>query len=174
MTGRPFGFAFLAPVSLAPVALALASLAACGHGARPPLPPLPVGAQVAPCPDSPNCVSTAVGPEDTEHHAAPLAFTGPLPAARDAMKALVLALPRTALVSETPTSLHFTFTSELMRFVDDVDLVFLESERVAGEGVEGGRIEYRSASRVGHGDMGVNRARMDDIAARWAAAPSPR
>ena len=39
MTGRPFGFAFLAPVSLAPVALALASLAACGHGARPPLPP---------------------------------------------------------------------------------------------------------------------------------------
>jgi len=163
MTGRPLGFTLLVR------ALVVASLAACGHGARPPLPPVAPGSQVAPCPSSPNCVSTAVGPEDAQHHAAPLVFTGPLPAARDAMKALVLALPRTALVTETPTSLHFTFTSQLMRFVDDVDLVF-----VAGEGGEGGRIEYRSASRVGHGDMGVNRARMDDLAARWAAAAAGR
>jgi uncharacterized protein (DUF1499 family) len=30
-----------------------------------------------------------------------------------------------------------------------------------------GQVHYRSASRVGYGDMGVNRARVDAIAAEW-------
>ena len=79
-------------------------------------------------------------------------------AAAARMTAIVAAMPRTALVAETDTTLHFTFTSRIFRFVDDVDFVFVD-----------GRVEYRSASRVGYGDMNVNRARMDAIAAAWAA-----
>ena len=72
------------------------------------------------------------------------------------MKAVVLALPRTALVAERPGYLWFSFTSATMGFVDDVEMEFGD-----------GKIQVRSASRVGYGDMGVNRKRMDAIAAGW-------
>lgn len=115
---------------------------------------------VAKCPATPNCVSTADGPEDPEHHAAPLRFEGDVAAAKARMKALVLAMPRTALVAETEDGLRFTFTSKVFRFVDDVDFVFDAAS---------GTVAYRSASRVGRGDMGVNRKRMEAVAAAWAA-----
>lgn len=151
-------------------------LALAGCAGTPPIPP-PVasGELVAPCPDSPNCVSTAAPDTDAEHHAEPLAFTGTVDDAKARMKVLVATMPRTALVDETPTSLTFTFTSALMGFVDDVHMVFVAAPEVpAPGGPSTGRIEYRSASRVGHGDMGVNRARMADIATAWAAAGAPR
>jgi uncharacterized protein (DUF1499 family) len=122
-----------------------------------PLPPAP-GAHVAGCPDSPNCVSTASPASDAQHHAEPLAFTGDPSAAKARLRAIVEAMPRVRLVEETPTTLRYTFTSRIFRFVDDVDFAFVP---------ETGTIEYRSASRVGRGDMGVNRARMDEIAAAW-------
>jgi uncharacterized protein (DUF1499 family) len=47
-----------------------------------------------------------------------------------------------------------------MRFVDDAEFWF---DPVAGV------IQVRSASRVGRGDLGVNRARIESIRARLAA-----
>ncbi len=148
------------------LALLAPLLVACA-GTPPASPPLSPGAFVAPCPPTPNCVSTAAPPEDVEHFAAPLVYTGDLDAAKARMKAIVAAMPRAALVEETETSLRFTFTSALLRFVDDVHVVFVPAEG-------GGRVEYRSASRVGRGDMGVNRARMDAIAAAWAEGGAAR
>lgn len=128
------------------------------------VPPAP-GAFVADCPDSPNCVSTAAPASDAEHHAEPLVFTGDVATAKARMKAIVAEMPRSQLVEETDTSLRYTFTSKLMRFVDDVHIVFVPDT---------GRVEYRSASRVGHGDLGVNRARMAAIANAWAGGATPR
>ena len=116
-----------------------------------------VALAVTPCPSSPNCVSTASPTDDAQHAAAPLAYEGDVPAAKARLKAIVAAMPRTRLVAETDDALHFTFTSKLLRFVDDVVFVLRD-----------GQVTFRSASRVGYGDMGVNRARMDEIAAAWA------
>ncbi|MFN7142672.1 MAG: DUF1499 domain-containing protein [Myxococcota bacterium] len=115
---------------------------------------------VAKCPATPNCVSTADGPEDPVHHAEPLRFEGDVGAAKARMKDIVLAMPRTALVAESDTGLRFTSTSRVFRFVDDVDIVFVP---------ETGTVAYRSASRVGRGDMGVNRKRMEAVAAAWTS-----
>lgn len=122
-------------------------------------PPPPEEGGVLGCPDSPNCVSTAAPAEDVEHHAEPMRFEGDRAAAIARMRTIIEAMPRTELVEETPTRLRYTFTSRLWRFVDDVDLVFDAS----------GRIDFRSASRVGYGDMGVNRARMKAIRDAWEA-----
>lgn len=53
--------------------------------------------------------------------------------------------------------LHYEFTSLLLRFVDDVEFLFDEEAKT---------IHFRSASRVGYGDLGVNRRRMEDIRSR--------
>jgi uncharacterized protein (DUF1499 family) len=129
----------------------LLHLVACAAGSA------PLGS-IAGCPASPNCVSTAAPATDAQHYAPPLVYEGDLAAAKARMKAIVAAMPRTALVAESESALRFTFTSKLLRYVDDVDIVFAD-----------GRVEYRSASRVGYGDMGVNRARVDAIASAWAA-----
>ncbi|MDP2315689.1 MAG: DUF1499 domain-containing protein [Pseudomonadota bacterium] len=147
------------------LSLAIPLLVACA-GTRPVLPPLAEGELVAACPESPNCVSTAASPDDAEHHAEPIPFQGDVPVAKARMKAVIAEMPRTALVAEGATSLDYTFTSKLMGFVDDVQLVFVAGPTAAAPG----RIEYRSASRVGRGDMGVNRARMEAVAAAWEAA----
>jgi uncharacterized protein (DUF1499 family) len=51
-------------------------------------------------------------------------------------------------------------TSLLWRFVDDVDVVADPT---------GGLLRFRSVSRVGYSDLGVNRARMEDVRARYQA-----
>jgi uncharacterized protein (DUF1499 family) len=45
-----------------------------------------------------------------------------------------------------------------MRFVDDVEFLLDEGKSV---------IHVRSASRVGHSDLGVNRKRIEAIRQRW-------
>ena len=72
------------------------------------------------------------------------------------MKAVIAALPRTKLVEEDEVYLHFEFTSKLLRFVDDVEFVFDDESKT---------IQFRSASRIGYGDYGVNRDRMEQIRA---------
>ncbi|MDE3040844.1 MAG: DUF1499 domain-containing protein, partial [Nitrospirota bacterium] len=60
----------------------------------------------------------------------------------------------TKLVEEDETYLHYEFTSFLLRFVDDVEFLFEDETKT---------IHFRSASRTGYGDLGVNRRRMEDI-----------
>jgi len=107
---------------------------------------------LAPCPSSPNCVSS--GDEDESHRVAALALAVPAQDAWKAAREAVLALPRTVIVQEREGYLHAESTSRLMGYVDDLEL-YLVATRA--------RIEVRSASRVGHGDAGVNRARVETL-----------
>jgi uncharacterized protein (DUF1499 family) len=50
--------------------------------------------------------------------------------------------------------LHVVFTSTIMRYRDDVEFILFADD---------GQIAVRSASRVGHSDLGVNRERIEDI-----------
>ena len=110
--------------------------------------------RLAPCPSSPNCVSSDADPGDTTHYVAPLAIRGD---ASDAWKAAgdaVAALPRTEIITQSDDYLYAECTSALMGFVDDLELHLRPTE---------GIIAVRSASRLGYGDMGVNRARIESL-----------
>ena len=110
---------------------------------------------LAPCPESPNCVFTRA--QDEGHGIAPFRYQRSLVDAKAALKSIVLSLPRTTLVKEDETYLHIEFTSLLLRFVDDVELVFEDETKT---------VHFRSASRTGYSDFGVNRRRMEGIRKR--------
>ena len=104
--------------------------------------------QLGTCPDSPNCVSSF---ETRDSHR-----IAPLTATLDQVRAAVSAMPGAQIISEQDQYLYAEFTSRLMRFVDDVE--FLADPAT-------GQVQVRSASRLGYGDMGVNRARIEEIRA---------
>jgi uncharacterized protein (DUF1499 family) len=106
------------------------------------------------CPPSPNCVSSDA--TDPEHAIAPL----PASAGWGAARAAVAGLPRTRIVTETRVYIHAESRSLLFRYVDDLELHLRARE---------GIIAVRSASRIGHGDMGVNRRRVERLRALLAA-----
>jgi len=117
------------------------------------------GKLLAPCPKSPNCVSSVAF--DDAHRVDPIAYTGSGPAALAKLRAVIEAMPRTRITRADADSLHAEFTSWLLRFVDDLDCVVDETASV---------IQIRSASRVGYSDLGVNRKRVEQIRAAFARA----
>lgn len=112
--------------------------------------------RLADCPPSPNCVCTQT--DDSSHWIAPLTYTGDSAAVIPRLRQIVTAMPRTRVVQQTDDFLYVEFRSAVFRFVDDVEFL-LEPES--------GRVHFRSASRVGHSDLGVNRARMESIRSRF-------
>lgn len=123
-------------------------------------PPPYVSGPLAECPPSPNCVRSEPG-TDAEHAIEPLPLGDPA-TVRERLVALVEGFPRTELRVVRDDYLHATFTSRIWRFVDDVEL---RVDREAGV------VHVRSASRVGRGDLGANRARVEAMRAAWLARP---
>jgi uncharacterized protein (DUF1499 family) len=116
---------------------------------------LPAGEAVhalAPCPASPNCVSSQA--TDPEHFTEPLRFTGAASLAWNRLKSALGTEPRLTVVEDTGSHLHAEARSLVFRFVDDIEFL-LEPEA--------GVIQLRSASRVGYSDFGVNRRRVERI-----------
>ena len=109
--------------------------------------------RLAPCPDSPNCVSTHTDREDSRME--PIPIVGDPADAHSRLRAVLSAMPRVRIVTADANYLHAEFASALFRFVDDVEF-FVDREQ--------GVIHFRSASRVGKSDLGVNRQRMQAIA----------
>lgn len=111
---------------------------------------------LAPCPSSPNCVSTRSG--DPRHAIAPFAYTGTAAEARERLLSALRAAKRCRVVTADQTYIHAEFTSALFRFVDDVEFQIDPDARL---------VHFRSASRVGHSDLGVNRKRMEALRASF-------
>jgi uncharacterized protein (DUF1499 family) len=107
-----------------------------------------------PCPDKPNCVSSQAPAADTQHAIGPLRFNGDANAAWERLRRALAAMPRTRIVEDTGDYLHAEATSLIFRFVDDLECSLDRSNGV---------IHIRSASRVGHGDLGVNRKRVENL-----------
>lgn len=112
-----------------------------------------------PCPESPNCVSSQS--EDPTKRMPPLRFTGSVEEARAAIVSALQHRSGVRLVEVDEDYLHAEFTTPLFRFVDDVEFLIDASERL---------VHFRSASRVGHSDLGVNRRRMVKLCRRLTAA----
>lgn len=112
--------------------------------------------QLKPCPDKPNCVSTQATQADKKRD--PMSYTGSLADAKAKLKAVISAMSRTKLISEEVNYLHYTFKTSPIPFIDDVEFLFDDEAKV---------IHYRSASRVGHSDLGVNSKRMAKVVKAW-------
>ncbi|MEB3229203.1 MAG: DUF1499 domain-containing protein [Synechocystis sp.] len=110
--------------------------------------------QFAPCPDSPNCVSSQAPMGDKEHYIAPLTYDSERQTAKETIVKILSVVPRTSIVEQTDDYLRAESTSRLMGFVDDLEFYFPPNKTV---------IEWRSASRLGESDLGVNRRRLEQI-----------
>ncbi len=115
-----------------------------------------VNGRLAPCPSSPNCVSSQSS--DLVHQIAPLNFTSDPQKAFAFLKRIIQSLPRTQIITERDDYLYAEFKSALLGFVDDVEF-YLDTEAKI--------IHLRSASRLGQSDLGVNRQRIEDIRAKF-------
>jgi uncharacterized protein (DUF1499 family) len=105
---------------------------------------------LAPCPDSPNCVSSL--DDRADHGVEPIQLAGDVATNWEMLRGAVEELPGTVVVIQDDHYLHAESTSSLMRYVDDLELLLDPAT---------GRVDVRSASRVGYGDMGVNSARVE-------------
>ena len=105
----------------------------------------------APCSNKPNCVSTKT--TSRQHWIKPLKYDDSMETAKERLFQVISEMPRTRLVTNKEDYMHVEFTSKIMRFVDDVEFYFNDP----------GLISFRSASRLGYSDMGVNRERMEKI-----------
>lgn len=114
--------------------------------------------RLAPCPDSPNCVSSQAS--DSDHQIDPL----PLKGNQSQTQALLVQMlgnePRVRLVQQDAHYLRAEFSSQVVRFVDDVE--FLIGEQA---------VDVRSASRLGYADFGVNRQRIEHLRQRLSEQP---
>jgi uncharacterized protein (DUF1499 family) len=103
-----------------------------------------------------NVVSSqaASQPHNDSNLIAPLHFEGDPNAAFARLQALLRTMDGATIVSSEPGYLHVEFRSRMLHFVDDAEFLL---------DAKNGVIQMRSASRVGRGDFGVNRARLERI-----------
>jgi len=117
------------------------------------------GGTLAPCPSSPNCVHTGLRhPDGMEGMFADARV--PLDELMERIAGVVSEMPRTKVMTQNSAYLHAEVTSLILRFVDDLEI---------GIG-DGNEVLVRSSSRVGRSDLGVNRARVEELRARLKAA----
>ncbi len=106
-----------------------------------------IDGKLSPCPSSPNCVSSEAGTPDS-HRVEPL----PL-AAWDRLPAVIAEMGGDIIVRDE-IYIAAEFRTPLMKFVDDVE--FRKDDTT---------VHMRSASRVGHSDMGANKKRVEQLRA---------
>jgi uncharacterized protein (DUF1499 family) len=139
-----------------PGLVVLSALLLGGCAGTPPSDPGPRDGRLAPCPDSPNCVSSQA--DDPDRRVAPLLYSGDAETAWQDLRVAIADLPRTRIVTSEEDYLHAEARSRLLGFVDDLVLLRDPSEPV---------IHVRSASRLGYYDFGVNRERVEQLRARF-------
>lgn len=112
------------------------------------------------CPEKPNCVCSEYR-KDARHFIDPLKLTVQSAESGAAtVRAIIIELGG-VIKSERADYIAATFTTPLFRFVDDLEIRIDRDEAL---------IHFRSASRVGHGDLGANLKRVELIQARFGEA----
>ncbi len=135
------------------VVLALAfivHLARQGHISQQMSVPGLINGKLTPCPDKPNCFCSDY-PDDQSHYVQPIDYAPKTAASVLAKSRTVVESMGGVVVSQNETYLAATFTSGLFTFVDDFELRIDQAQQ---------QLYMRSASRVGYGDIGVNKRRV--------------
>ena len=108
------------------------------------------------CPKSPNCVLSQAS--DPKHQIKPIYYATSVEAAKERLNQVILSMDGTRIITQDEVYWHVEFTTRWLRFIDDVEFYFPESEAL---------IHLRSASRSGYWDLGVNRKRVEEIRSRF-------
>ena len=131
------------------LALFLLLLLTSCSGTRPTHLGIQENGRFAPCPDKPNCVQSE---SQKEEHRFPT-FRTTSDSSWVQLVKVIQEQPRTDVISEKNQNyLHAEATSALWRFVDDIEVI-LDKEQ----------LYFKSASRLGYSDMGVNRERLETL-----------
>lgn len=117
--------------------------------------------KLAPCPKSPNCVSSLA--DDSEHKIAALGYSDSPKGAFERVRKVIQSMPRSKITEDNYPYLHAEFRSLILRYVDDVEILV---------NTENQMIDIRSASRLGYSDLGVNRRRVRDIREKFGGESS--
>ncbi|KAA0694576.1 DUF1499 domain-containing protein [Halopseudomonas laoshanensis] len=108
--------------------------------------------QLTPLSDKPNGVSTQTA--DPEKLVMPWQFKADQATTLSAIKDAVAAYGGAELVSEDADYLRYVFVTEKMRFRDDAEF-YLDAQTK--------EVHFRSASRAGKSDLGLNRKRYERL-----------
>lgn len=110
------------------------------------------GSSLQACPDSPNCVSSDSTTE--QHQITAIQPKTSLDKSWAAIVEYIQQTPRLILIEQQDNYLKAEATTLIMRFTDDIEF----EKRPADN-----HIAVRSASRIGHSDLGANRKRVEAI-----------
>ena len=79
----------------------------------------------------------------------------------EVIKQIIENIPRTRIVENDSDYLHAEVTSRIMKYVDDLEISYIPENNI---------IVIRSESRVGEGDFGVNKKRVELIKSNFLAS----
>jgi len=104
------------------------------------------------CPDSPNCVSTQSKVKDSKIK--PLAYNNDDDLAFNLLVKMIEDDAAAVLIKKEKPYIHAAYYTKMKVFIDDVEFYQDSTNK---------QFHFRSASRVGHSDLGKNRSRMEEI-----------
>lgn len=107
---------------------------------------------LAPMPNKPNAVSSQT--DIMEKRVEPLKFRGDLDNSKKLIIESINEFKNMKIIKNEKNYLYVVFATEKMKYKDDVEFYFDEYKKI---------IHFRSASRVGYSDMGVNKKRYEEI-----------
>lgn len=108
--------------------------------------------KMAPVPTSPNAVSSQT--VDEKKKVTPFPFKGDFQETKEAIKQALLAYKNIEIHAEDQNYIHAISTTSTMKYHDDLEFYFDE---------QAGLVHFRSASRVGYSDMGLNQERYNRL-----------
>lgn len=102
-----------------------------------------------------NCVSSTAD-ADSKFYVAPIAFTGSVGAVQHQLLQIINSIERSTVITNDTNSnyIHAEFRSQVWGFIDDTEFYIDEANNL---------IHVRAAARLGQGDLGVNRNRVERI-----------
>ncbi|WP_319370346.1 DUF1499 domain-containing protein [uncultured Ilyobacter sp.] len=109
--------------------------------------------KMSPLKSSPNGVSSQT--DQVKKQVDPLVLDIPVSDAKKIIKAACKNYGKHEIINESEDYLYAVFITGIMRYRDDVEFYFDAEDKV---------IHYRSQSRIGYSDMGLNRKRYNELA----------
>jgi len=112
--------------------------------------------QLKPCSNSNNCVSSQS--TNSKQMLSPLTLKCGVEKSRQFLLSILKDYKNAEIITSEDNYIHAEFRSSFFKFVDDVEFFFDEDDQ---------QVHFKSASRVGLSDFGVNRNRMKDISIKY-------